>query len=86
VHSRDILPKAKMDHLDRIHSDQMALKTITWGRLVLFIGGQEFQSSLKEEWLAHVHSDQMVFMTVRQEAGPCELRLTQGLHSLRTLK
>ncbi len=48
VHSRDILPKAKRDHLDRIHSDQMALKTITWGRLVLFIGGQEFQSSLKE--------------------------------------
>ncbi len=32
-HSRDILHKAKEDHLDRVHSDQMVLKMII-GRLV----------------------------------------------------
>jgi hypothetical protein len=37
MHSRDILRKAKGDHLDRVHSDQMVLEVIRWGRLVLFI-------------------------------------------------
>jgi hypothetical protein len=32
--SRDILREAKRDHLDRVHSDQMLLKMIRWGRLV----------------------------------------------------
>jgi hypothetical protein len=44
MHSRDILGKAKGDHLDRAHSDQMVLEMIRQGRLVLVIGGQESQN------------------------------------------
>jgi hypothetical protein len=44
MHSRDILRQAKLDPLDRAHSDQMVLEMIRWGRLVLFIGDQEFQN------------------------------------------
>jgi hypothetical protein len=44
MHSRDILRKAKGDHLDRVHSDQMVLKMIRRGRLVLFIRGLESQN------------------------------------------
>ncbi len=32
--SRDILHKAKGDHLDRVHSDEKVLKMIRRGRLV----------------------------------------------------
>jgi hypothetical protein len=32
--SRDILLQATGDHLGRVHSDQMVLKMIRWGRLV----------------------------------------------------
>jgi hypothetical protein len=56
------------------------------GRLVLVNGGQEFQNIIKEDYQAQVHSDQMVLMIARQEAGPCERRQTPGLHSLRMLK
>jgi hypothetical protein len=52
MHSRDILCKAKQDHLDQAHSDQMVLEMIRWGRLVLFIGDQESQNYLKEDCLA----------------------------------
>ncbi len=34
MRSRDILLHAKRDHLDRVHSDQIVLKMIWWGRLV----------------------------------------------------
>jgi hypothetical protein len=34
MRSRDILHQAKEDYLDRVHSDQMVLKTIRQGRLV----------------------------------------------------
>jgi hypothetical protein len=44
MHSRKILRKAKGDHLDCIHSDQMVLEIISRGRLVLVIGGQESQN------------------------------------------
>ncbi len=39
MHSKDILRKAKGDHLDRVHSDQIVLQTIRWGRLILCTGG-----------------------------------------------
>jgi hypothetical protein len=40
MHSRNMLRNAKGDHLEHVHSDQMVLEIIRWGRLVLFIGGQ----------------------------------------------
>ncbi len=67
----------------RGHSDQMVLKMIRRGRLVLFSWGQESQNWLKEDYHARVHSDQMVLMIVRREVGQCQQRLIQGLHSLR---
>jgi hypothetical protein len=36
-HSRDILHKAKGDHIDRVHSDQKVLEMIRQGRLILVI-------------------------------------------------
>jgi hypothetical protein len=47
MHSRDILCKAKGDHLDRVHSDQMVLEMIRQAMLVLFIGGQKSQINSK---------------------------------------
>jgi hypothetical protein len=44
MHSRDILQKAKGDLLDQVHSDQMVLKMIRQGRLVLVIGDKESQN------------------------------------------
>jgi hypothetical protein len=44
-HSRDILRKAKGDHLDRVLSDQV-LEIIKQGKLVLVIRGQESQKQL----------------------------------------
>ncbi len=43
-------------------------------RLVLVIEGQESQTSSRDHQ-ALVHSDQMVLMMARWEAGLCELRL-----------
>jgi uncharacterized protein (DUF169 family) len=40
MHSRDILIKAKGDHLDSVCSDQKVLMMIRQGRLVLVSGGQ----------------------------------------------
>ncbi len=34
MRSRDILQQDKGDHLDQVHSDQMVLEMIRWGRLV----------------------------------------------------
>ncbi len=34
MRSRDFLLQAKGDHFGRVHSDQMVLKMIRWGRLV----------------------------------------------------
>jgi hypothetical protein len=48
----------------------MVLEMIGRGRLVLVMGGQESQNYLKEDYLAQVHSDQMVLVMTRQEAGP----------------
>jgi hypothetical protein len=86
MHSRDILHKAKGGHLDQVHSDQMVLEMIRRGRLVLVIGGQESQNSLKEDYQARVHLDQMVLVIARQEYGSCQQRPNQELHSLRMLK
>jgi hypothetical protein len=44
------------------------------GRLGLVNRGQESQNKLKE-LSARIHSDQMVLMIARQEAGLCEWRL-----------
>jgi hypothetical protein len=73
-HSRDVLRKAKGDHLDRVHSDQMVLKIIRWGRPVLVIGGQESQTNSRDHQ-AQVHSDQMVLVMATWEAGLCEWML-----------
>jgi hypothetical protein len=70
---------------NQVHSDQKVLKIIRRGRLVLVIGGQESQTSSSDNQ-AQVPSDQMVLVIARREAGPCERRPTQGLHSLMTLK
>jgi hypothetical protein len=43
------------------------------GRLVLVNGGQEPQTNLSDHQ-AQVHSDQIVLLMARQEAGPCERR------------
>jgi hypothetical protein len=43
MHSRDILCKAKGDHLGQVHSDQMVLEMIRRERLVLFFRGLESQ-------------------------------------------
>jgi hypothetical protein len=40
--SMDILCKAKGDHLDQVHYNQMGLEMIRRVRLVLVIGSQEF--------------------------------------------
>jgi hypothetical protein len=34
MHSREILLQAKGDHLGGVHSDQMVLEMIMWGRLI----------------------------------------------------
>jgi hypothetical protein len=34
MYSRNILQQAKGDHLDQVHSDQIVLEMIRWGRLV----------------------------------------------------
>jgi hypothetical protein len=70
--------KAKGDHLDRVHSDEIVLEIIRWGRLVLVIRGQESQSR-RVSGLSPLRS--MVLMIARQEAGSFEQGLTQGLHS-----
>jgi hypothetical protein len=66
--SRCTLHKVKGDHLDSVQSDQNVLEMIRRGRLVLLIGGQE--SQLREGHQARVHSDQMVLVMARHEAGP----------------
>ncbi len=38
------IDKAKGDHLDRVHSDQMVPEMIRWGRMVLVISGKESQN------------------------------------------
>jgi hypothetical protein len=48
----------------------MVLEMIRQGRLVLNIEGQESQNYLKEDYQAQVHSDQMVLVIARWEAGP----------------
>jgi hypothetical protein len=63
------LGKAKVDHLDRVHSDQKVLEMIRQRRLVLVIGVQESQNISKDHQ-AQVHSDQMVLVIARREAGP----------------
>jgi hypothetical protein len=60
----------------------MVLKMI---RLVLS-EAKSLETSSKKTDRLEAHSDQMVLVIVRQEAGPCEQRPTQGLHSLRVLK
>jgi hypothetical protein len=44
MHFRNILHRAKGDHLDRVHSDQKVLEMIIRRRLVLFISSQEAQN------------------------------------------
>ncbi len=78
-----ITPKG--DHLDRVHSDQKVLEMIKRGRLVLVFCGQESQTSSRDHQ-AWVHSGQMILLVARRKAGPHKRRLTQGLHSLKTLK
>jgi hypothetical protein len=48
---------------------------IRWGRLVLVIRGQESKNKIKEDYQAQVHSDQMVLVIARWEAGSCKVRL-----------
>jgi hypothetical protein len=55
---------------NRVHSDQKVLEIIRRGRLVLVLGGQESQTSLRDNQ-AKVHSDQMVLIIARWEACPC---------------
>ncbi len=63
-----IKPMGNGDHLDRVHSEK-----IKGGRLVLVIGGQESQTSSRDQQ-AQVHSDQMVLVMARRKAIPCERR------------
>jgi hypothetical protein len=55
-HSRDILLKVKGDHRDQVHSDRKILTVIGWGRMILVVGGQESQTSARDQQ-ARVHSD-----------------------------
>jgi hypothetical protein len=64
-----MLRKAKGDHLDGVHLDQKVLEAIKHGRLVLVIRGQESRTSSRDQQ-ARVHSEQMVLVTARWEAGP----------------
>ncbi len=48
MRSRDILRKAKGDHLDRVNSDQMVLEINRQGRLVIVIRGQDAQTNSKD--------------------------------------
>ncbi len=59
---------------DRVHSDQKVLQVIRRGRVVLVIRGQESKASSRDNQ-ARVHSDQIVFMMARWEAGPRKQRL-----------
>jgi hypothetical protein len=71
--SPEILQQAKEDCLDRVHSDQMVLRTVRreagpcerWPKVLntkLAHGGHQIQ----------VHSDKMVLVMARQEARPHE--------------
>ncbi len=77
MHSRDIKRKAKVDHLDQVHSDQMVLEMIRRGRLVLFIVGQESQKNNSKRTFRPEFTQ--IRWLVRRKAGPCEWRPTQGL-------
>jgi hypothetical protein len=67
MRSRDILCKAKGDHFDRVHSDQMFVWSLLSGAKSLKTYSKDFQ--------ARVHSNQMVLMIAWQEADPCQRRL-----------
>jgi hypothetical protein len=84
IFSKGTLIYLRPFHLDHVHSDQKVLETIRRGKLVLFTEGQESQNKLKEDYEARVNSNQIVLVKVRREAGPCEQRPIQVLHSLRT--
>jgi hypothetical protein len=71
--SSEILQQAKEDYLDRVHSDQMVLRTVRreagpcerWPKVLntkLAHGGHQIQ----------VHSDKMGLVMARQEARPHE--------------
>jgi hypothetical protein len=78
MHSRVILPNAKRDHLDRVHSDQMILETLRPGRLVLFYWRPRVSKLTQKRLsgLTPLRSDGSC--NSQTEAGPCERRLTQG--------
>jgi hypothetical protein len=74
--------KPKRDHTGQAHSDQMVLGMINQaGEAGPCYQGPRVSKLTKEEYEARVHSDQMVPMKARQEAGPREQRPTEGLHS-----
>jgi hypothetical protein len=81
MHSRDMLRKAKGDHplSEGSRDNQVGEAGPIYQRPRVSKLTQKNSQSL-------VHSDQMVLGIVRQEAGLCERRLTQGLHSQRTFK
>jgi hypothetical protein len=59
MHSRDILLKAKGDHLDLVHTDQKVLEMIRQGR-------PRVSKLTQEDCQARGHSEQMVLVIVRQ--------------------
>jgi hypothetical protein len=48
MHPRDILRKAKGDHLDRVHSDHTVLELIRRERLVFFSEAMSLKTILKK--------------------------------------
>jgi hypothetical protein len=57
------ITQAEGGHLARVHTDQMVLEVIRWGRLVLVIGieAKSLRTSSRDHQ-ARVYSDQMVLM------------------------
>jgi hypothetical protein len=73
MHPRDILLKAKGDHLDQVHSDQMVLVMIRRGRLSGRAAAQQRPrvSKLRAKGLSDYHSNEIAVEAARQEArGP----------------
>jgi hypothetical protein len=73
--SNDILHNANGDHLDRVYSGQKVIEVTRWGGWSFWSEATSLKTKPRDHQ-AQVHSDQMGLVMARQEAGPCEWRLS----------
>ncbi len=86
MHSKDILRKAKGDNLDRVHLDQKVLETDQAEEAGPFYRRPRVSKPTQRRLSGSSPLRSDGSRDSQREAGPCEERRTQGLHSLGTLK